>query len=82
MSDELRRSVLSQIAAQELVFDIEPAEEVSDAQKHWDESLEQLHNAVFFALLPVIGRILGRRFARSMWMRYVNWRWRTRAASD
>lgn len=46
----------------------------SDAQQHWDESLRQLEHAVFFVLCPLIGRVIGRRAAHKLWMRFVNYR--------
>lgn len=51
---------------------------LSDAQKHWDENIRQLENAVFFILCPVIGRVLGRRFAQNLWFAYCDYRWKTK----
>ncbi|CDK24259.1 unnamed protein product [Kuraishia capsulata CBS 1993] len=38
-----------------------------DAQAEWEENLVQLKTLLNFVLLPVIGKVLGRRFANSLW---------------
>ncbi|KAG7700520.1 hypothetical protein KL951_000635 [Ogataea haglerorum] len=40
-----------------------------DPQKEWEENLVQLKTLVNFVLLPVIGKVLGRRFANYVWMK-------------
>ncbi|GMM51686.1 Mim2 protein [Starmerella bacillaris] len=79
-------SVLEKLLAQEMLLtescdsaDSSDEElEISDAQQHWDESIAQLETAVFFVLCPLIGKMIGRKFAKSIWHRFVDWRWATR----
>lgn len=47
----------------------------SDAQQQWEENIKQLETAVFFVLCPVLGRLVGRKAAHSVWIRIVSWRW-------
>ncbi|CAH2448813.1 Hypothetical protein PP7435_CHR2-2661 [Komagataella phaffii CBS 7435] len=46
-----------------------------DAQKEWEESMIQLTTLLNFVLIPIIGRVIGRRFANSLWARIANKIW-------
>lgn len=43
------------------------------AQEQWEESLKQIEGLVNFVLVPLIGRLLGRRTAHAVWRRFANW---------
>lgn len=49
----------------------------NDAQHQWDENMKQIETAVFFVLCPVIGKLVGRKTAQSLWARFVTWRWQS-----
>lgn len=53
----------------------------SDAQQQWEENIRQLETAVFYVLCPVLGRIVGRKAAHSIWIRFVTWRWNSAQTS-
>lgn len=38
-----------------------------DPQKEWEENLAQLNTLLNFVLLPIVGKVLGRRFANIVW---------------
>lgn len=48
---------------------------INDAQRQWDENMKQIEVAIFFVLCPVVGKIIGRKTAQSLWTRFVTWRW-------
>lgn len=43
------------------------------AQEQWEESLKQIEGLVNFVLMPLIGRLLGRRTADIVWRHFANW---------
>ncbi|KAI0842566.1 hypothetical protein F5Y06DRAFT_257956 [Hypoxylon sp. FL0890] len=50
------------------------SEEDYDAQKEWEQSLEQLQLLLTMILVPFAGKYLGRKFAYwSMFIRYLCW---------
>ncbi|KAI2606406.1 uncharacterized protein GGS25DRAFT_389292 [Hypoxylon fragiforme] len=44
-----------------------------DAQKEWEQSLEQLQLLLTMILVPFAGKYLGRKFAYWSWARYMEW---------
>ncbi|KAI1653333.1 hypothetical protein F4813DRAFT_393781 [Daldinia decipiens] len=44
-----------------------------DAQKEWEQSLEQLQLLLTMVLVPFAGKYLGRKFAYWSWARYMEW---------
>lgn len=47
-----------------------------DAQQQWEESLEQLNKVLNWILLPLIGKFLGRRVAKTIWKQSMEYVWR------
>ncbi|KUI72599.1 Uncharacterized protein tam7 [Cytospora mali] len=45
----------------------------SDAQKEWEESLEQIQLLLTMIVVPFAGKFLGRKFAYWSWARYMEW---------
>lgn len=43
------------------------------AQQHWEESMRQITGLVNMVLFPLLGKLLGRRFAHMMWAKYATW---------
>lgn len=43
------------------------------AQEQWEESIKQITGLVNFVLFPVVGKLLGRRTAHFLWLRFANW---------
>lgn len=43
------------------------------AQEQWEESIKQITGLVNYVLFPVIGKLLGRRTAHFVWLRFANW---------
>lgn len=50
-------------------------EKLINAEKQWQESLEQLSHAINWLLLPLLGKFMGRRFARAVWSRVAGLVW-------
>ncbi|ODV62424.1 Mim2p ASCRUDRAFT_74806 [Ascoidea rubescens DSM 1968] len=50
--------------------------EDDDSQVQWEESLNQLHALVNFIVLPLVGKMLGRRFANLLWSKIADRIWR------
>ncbi|KAI0206797.1 hypothetical protein F4808DRAFT_454715 [Astrocystis sublimbata] len=48
-------------------------EEDYDAQKEWEQSLEQLQLLLTMIIVPFVGKYLGRKFAYWSWARYMEW---------
>ncbi|CAG98670.1 Mim2p [Kluyveromyces lactis] len=46
--------------------------QLSDAQREWERSLEQLWQAVTWIILPLAGKLLGRRTAGIIWRKVMN----------
>ncbi|KAK6951281.1 hypothetical protein Daesc_007812 [Daldinia eschscholtzii] len=44
-----------------------------DAQREWEQSLEQLQLLLTMVLVPFAGKYLGRKFAYWSWARYMEW---------
>lgn len=47
-----------------------------DAQRQWEESLEQLNKVLNWILLPLVGKFLGRRVAKTIWKQAMEYLWR------
>ncbi|KAG4300663.1 hypothetical protein PCANB_003107 [Pneumocystis canis] len=43
----------------------------SDADREWQESLNQLNMFFYWVLIPFIGKWAGRRFAYFLWKQYI-----------
>lgn len=43
------------------------------AQEQWEESIKQITGLVNFVLFPIIGKLLGRRTAHILWLRFADW---------
>ncbi|CAI4035033.1 hypothetical protein SMKI_12G1710 [Saccharomyces mikatae IFO 1815] len=46
--------------------------ELADAQRQWEESLQQLSKLLNWVLLPLMGKYLGRRMAKTLWSRFID----------
>ncbi|KAI1091301.1 hypothetical protein F5B19DRAFT_279612 [Rostrohypoxylon terebratum] len=44
-----------------------------DAQREWEQSIEQLQLLLTMILVPFAGKYLGRKFAYWSWARYMEW---------
>ncbi|AET39347.1 Mim2p Ecym_4284 [Eremothecium cymbalariae DBVPG len=51
------------------------SEELLNAQWQWEQSLEQLKQVVNWLVLPLVGKLLGRRAAGIIWSRFMAWWW-------
>ncbi|KAH6631136.1 hypothetical protein B0J18DRAFT_423223 [Chaetomium sp. MPI-SDFR-AT-0129] len=49
------------------------SDSTSDAQREWEESLEQLQLLLTMIIMPFAGKFLGRKFAYWSWARYMEW---------
>jgi hypothetical protein len=47
--------------------------DLSDAQREWEASLEQLQLLLTMIVMPFAGKFLGRKFAYWSWARYMEW---------
>ncbi|KAK3301385.1 uncharacterized protein B0H64DRAFT_37197 [Chaetomium fimeti] len=47
--------------------------DLSDAQREWETSLEQLQLLLTMIVMPFAGKFLGRKFAYWSWARYMEW---------
>lgn len=71
-------SALSETDSSEYPSDIELYGEpdintqLAEAQRQWEESLAQLAKALNWVILPLLGKFLGRRTARSIWRAVAN----------
>ncbi|CAI4046068.1 hypothetical protein SKDZ_12G1500 [Saccharomyces kudriavzevii ZP591] len=45
--------------------------ELADAQRQWEESLLQLSKLLNWVLLPLLGKYMGRRMAKTLWSRFI-----------
>lgn len=45
----------------------------SEAQREWEESLEQLQLMLTMVIIPFTGKYMGRKFAFWSWARYMEW---------
>lgn len=43
------------------------------AQEHWEESLKQINALLSLVIFPLVGKILGRRFAHGIWRQVAQW---------
>lgn len=46
------------------------------AQQQWEQSVDQLNKLLFWVLVPVVGKVLGRRFAHRIWQEVAARVWR------
>ncbi|KAH6682985.1 hypothetical protein B0J14DRAFT_632618 [Halenospora varia] len=53
--------------------DLDSEEGSSDAQREWEESLQQLELVLTMVIVPYIGKYAGRRFAYWGWAKYMEW---------
>ncbi|KAF4631307.1 hypothetical protein G7Y89_g6832 [Cudoniella acicularis] len=49
------------------------SEEESDAQREWEESLQQLELVLTMVIVPFFGKYLGRKVAYWSWAKYMEW---------
>ncbi|KAI0470615.1 hypothetical protein GGR56DRAFT_659683 [Xylariaceae sp. FL0804] len=49
------------------------SEEDQDAQREWEQSLEQLQLLLTMILVPFVGKYFGRKFAFWSWAKYMEW---------
>ncbi|KAL3427113.1 hypothetical protein PVAG01_00622 [Phlyctema vagabunda] len=49
------------------------SEEESDAQKEWEQSLQQLELVLTMVIVPYAGKYFGRKFAYWSWGKYMEW---------
>lgn len=49
--------------------EIELQQQLMDAQLQWEQSLEQLGKVLNWIILPLVGRLLGRKVALVIWKR-------------
>ncbi|CDO96269.1 unnamed protein product [Kluyveromyces dobzhanskii CBS 2104] len=47
--------------------------QLSDAQREWERSLEQLWQALTWVILPLAGKLVGRRIAGVIWRKVMNY---------
>ncbi|KIW11391.1 hypothetical protein PV08_10691 [Exophiala spinifera] len=47
----------------------------SDAEREWNESLQQLEMLLTMVLVPYAGKYFGRKFAYWGWKRFMEWRY-------
>ncbi|KAK4109417.1 hypothetical protein N656DRAFT_782979 [Canariomyces notabilis] len=52
---------------------LDSEEDYSDAQREWEESLEQLQLLLTMIIMPFAGKYFGRKFAYWSWARYMEW---------
>ena len=45
--------------------------ELADAQRQWEEWLQQLNKLLNWVLLPLLGKYIGRRMAKTLWSRFI-----------
>ncbi|KAK3499023.1 uncharacterized protein B0T23DRAFT_6463 [Neurospora hispaniola] len=64
---------LPSISSSILDSDDSEYDDESDAQKEWEQSLEQLQLLLNLVLIPFAGKFLGRKFAYWSWGRYMEW---------
>ncbi|KAL1842018.1 hypothetical protein VTJ49DRAFT_6184 [Mycothermus thermophilus] len=68
------------------ILDGSSEDSLSDAQREWEASLEQLQLLLTMIVLPFAGKFLGRKFAYWSWARYMEWmhnveiRWTSKTA--
>lgn len=43
------------------------------AQEQWEESVRQINTLLSFIIFPLVGKLLGRRFAHYVWKNIANW---------
>lgn len=43
------------------------------AQEHWEESMKQIQGLINFLILPLIGKVLGRRASKIIWSKIAGW---------
>jgi len=49
------------------------SEDVSDAQREWEASLQQLELVLTMVIVPYAGKYFGRKFAYWSWAKYMEW---------
>ncbi|KAK4246776.1 hypothetical protein C7999DRAFT_15122 [Corynascus novoguineensis] len=68
------------------ILDSDSETDLSDAQREWEASLEQLQLLLTMIIMPFAGKFLGRKFAYWSWARYMEWmhnveiRWTSKGA--
>lgn len=55
--------------------DSEYGDSALTAQQQWDESVKQITGLFNMILLPLLGKILGRRASKVIWAKFANWYW-------
>ncbi|KAI9805617.1 MAG: hypothetical protein M1833_005109 [Piccolia ochrophora] len=49
--------------------------DMSDAEREWKESLQQLELLLTMVVVPYVGKYFGRKFAYWGWARFMEWRY-------
>ncbi|RKF81251.1 hypothetical protein GcM3_037046 [Golovinomyces cichoracearum] len=49
------------------------SDEISDAQKEWENSLRQLDMIISMVIVPYVGKYFGRKFAIWSWAKCMHW---------
>ncbi|KAL9113753.1 MAG: hypothetical protein Q9227_002198 [Pyrenula ochraceoflavens] len=49
--------------------------EESDAEREWRESIQQLELLLNMVVVPLLGKMVGRKFAYWGWKRYMEWKY-------
>ncbi|CAG8979347.1 hypothetical protein HYALB_00002474 [Hymenoscyphus albidus] len=47
----------------------------SDAQRQWEENLQQIELALTMVVIPYAGKYFGRKFAYWAWAKWAEWKW-------
>lgn len=55
--------------------DSDYSESALTAQQQWDESVKQITGLFNLVLLPLLGKILGRRMSKVIWAKFADWYW-------
>lgn len=79
--ESLRRDVLEEDEASDSEYDSDEIDDIFEsqllsAQQQWEESLEQLNKVLNWVLLPLIGKFMGRRVAKTIWYHTMEYLWR------
>lgn len=70
-SDEI--DSLPDSASSDDIDDEEDEEGISDAEKQWQESLQQMELLLTMVVIPYAGKYFGRKFAYWAWARFMEW---------
>ncbi|KAF2875408.1 hypothetical protein BDV95DRAFT_484580 [Massariosphaeria phaeospora] len=54
---------------------VDDDEFISDAEREWRESLQQLELLLTMVMVPYVGKYFGRQFAYWGWAKYMEWKY-------